>query len=162
MRIAAVLFLAAHGFAHLVGFAGAFRLKPDIYHTTLLAGRVDVGDAGMRVMGVLWVLAALLFAGAAASLAMRADWFRPLLLVAAMSIGLGSSIFHPDSSRVARTASGGRYGFAQSLFQVGGNTGSALGPLLAAFVVLPFGQTSIAWFSWARSSGNSSCSSALA
>jgi MFS transporter, FSR family, fosmidomycin resistance protein len=70
-----------------------------------------------------------------------------LLLVAAMSIGLGSSIFHPDSSRVARTASGGRYGFAQSLFQVGGNTGSALGPLLAAFVVLPFGQTSIAWFS---------------
>ena len=70
-----------------------------------------------------------------------------LLLVAAMSIGLGSSIFHPNSSRVARTASGGRYGFAQSLFQVGGNTGSALGPLLAAFVVLPFGQTSIAWFS---------------
>ena len=70
-----------------------------------------------------------------------------LLLVAAMSIGLGSSIFHPDSSRVARTASGGRYGFAQSLFQVGGNTGSALGPLLAAFVVLPFGQPSIAWFS---------------
>ena len=64
-----------------------------------------------------------------------------------MSIGLGSSIFHPDSSRVARTASGGRYGFAQSLFQVGGNTGTALGPLLAAFVVLPFGQTSIAWFS---------------
>ena len=70
-----------------------------------------------------------------------------LLLVAAMAIGLGSSIFHPDSSRVARTASGGRYGFAQSLFQVGGNTGSALGPLLAAFVVLPFGQPSIAWFS---------------
>ena len=62
-------------------------------------------------------------------------------------IGVGSSIFHPDSSRVARAASGGRYGFAQSFFQVGGNTGSAIGPLLAAFVVLPFGQSSIAWFS---------------
>ncbi len=70
-----------------------------------------------------------------------------VLLLAAMAIGIGSSIFHPDSSRVARTASGGRYGFAQSFFQVGGNTGTAIGPLLAAFVVLPFGQASIAWFS---------------
>ena len=69
-----------------------------------------------------------------------------VLLIAAMAIGIGSSIFHPDSSRVARTASGGRYGFAQSFFQVGGNVGTAIGPLLAAFVVLPFGQTSIAWF----------------
>jgi FSR family fosmidomycin resistance protein-like MFS transporter len=70
-----------------------------------------------------------------------------VLLLAAASIGIGSSIFHPDSSRNARTASGGRYGFAQSLFQVGGNTGSAIGPLLAAYIVLPFGQSSIAWFS---------------
>jgi MFS transporter, FSR family, fosmidomycin resistance protein len=69
------------------------------------------------------------------------------MLLAAAAIGVGSSIFHPDSSRNARTASGGRYGFAQSLFQVGGNTGSAIGPLLAAYVVLPFGQSSIAWFS---------------
>ncbi len=69
------------------------------------------------------------------------------LLVAAAMIGIGSSIFHPDSSRVARAASGGRFGFAQSLFQVGGNTGTAVGPLLAAFIVLPFGQPSIAWFS---------------
>ncbi|WP_108659177.1 MFS transporter [Acuticoccus kandeliae] len=69
------------------------------------------------------------------------------LLVAAMCIGIGSSIFHPDSSRVARAASGGRFGFAQSLFQVGGNVGSAVGPLLAALIVLPFGQSSIAWFS---------------
>lgn len=69
------------------------------------------------------------------------------LLAAAAMIGIGSSIFHPDSSRVARTASGGRFGFAQSLFQVGGNTGTAIGPLLAAFVVLPFGQPAIAWFS---------------
>src|SRR4051812_4055776 len=70
-----------------------------------------------------------------------------LVLVAAMFIGFGSSIFHPEASRVARLASGGRHGFAQSVFQVGGNAGSSLGPLLAAFIVLPRGQTSIAWFS---------------
>jgi FSR family fosmidomycin resistance protein-like MFS transporter len=71
----------------------------------------------------------------------------PLLLVAAALIGMGSSVFHPESSRVARLASGGRHGLAQSVFQVGGNAGSALGPLLAAFIVVPFGQPSIAWFS---------------
>jgi len=70
-----------------------------------------------------------------------------ILLLAAGLIGMGSSVFHPESSRVARMASGGRYGFAQSFFQVGGNAGSALGPLLAAFVVLPGGQTRVAWFS---------------
>jgi FSR family fosmidomycin resistance protein-like MFS transporter len=69
-----------------------------------------------------------------------------VVLVAAACVGVGSSIFHPESSRVARMASGGRHGFAQSLFQVGGNAGSAMGPLLAAFVVLPNGQRSIAWF----------------
>ena len=60
---------------------------------------------------------------------------------------MGSSVFHPESSRVARMASGGRHGLAQSVFQVGGNAGTALGPLLAAFIVVPFGQPSIAWFS---------------
>jgi FSR family fosmidomycin resistance protein-like MFS transporter len=69
------------------------------------------------------------------------------LLVAAALVGLGSSIFHPESSRVARLASGGRPGMAQSVFQVGGNAGQAVGPLLAAFVVVPFGQRSVAWFS---------------
>ncbi|MFD2238412.1 MFS transporter [Aureimonas populi] len=69
-----------------------------------------------------------------------------VLLIAAAAIGIGSSIFHPDASRVARAASGGRYGFAQSIFQVGGNTGTAMGPLLAAYVVLPLGQPSVAWF----------------
>jgi FSR family fosmidomycin resistance protein-like MFS transporter len=68
------------------------------------------------------------------------------ILVAVGFVGIGSSIFHPESSRVARLASGGRHGFAQSLFQVGGNAGSATGPLLAAFIVLPYGQRSIAWF----------------
>jgi MFS transporter, FSR family, fosmidomycin resistance protein len=70
-----------------------------------------------------------------------------LLLLAASLFGVGSAIFHPESSRVARMASGGRHGFAQSLFQVGGSTGSAIGPLLAAFIVVPRGQGSIAWFS---------------
>ncbi|MBP1852939.1 MFS transporter [Rhizobium halophytocola] len=69
-----------------------------------------------------------------------------MLLVGAGVVGLGSAIFHPESSRVARLASGGRHGLAQSLFQVGGNFGSAIGPLLAAFIVLPNGQTSVAWF----------------
>ncbi len=69
------------------------------------------------------------------------------LLVSAAMIGLGSSVFHPESSRVARMASGGRFGLAQSMFQVGGNIGSALGPLTAAFVVLEWGQRSIAWYS---------------
>src|SRR5882724_4499979 len=69
------------------------------------------------------------------------------ILVAAGLVGVGSSIFHPESSRVARMASGGRHGLAQSVFQVGGNLGSSLGPLLAAFVVIPWGQSSIAWFS---------------
>ncbi len=71
----------------------------------------------------------------------------PMLLLGASLIGVGSSVFHPEASRVARLASGGRHGLAQSLFQVGGNFGSALGPLLAAFVVLPFGQGSVAWLS---------------
>jgi len=70
-----------------------------------------------------------------------------LILPAAAMIGIGSAVFHPESSRVARAASGGRHGFAQSFFQTGGNAGSSLGPLLAAFIVAPRGQSSIAWFS---------------
>ncbi|HEY3598824.1 MAG TPA: MFS transporter, partial [Paraburkholderia sp.] len=70
-----------------------------------------------------------------------------VLLVAAALVGCGSSVFHPESSRVARMASGGRHGLAQSLFQVGGNAGASLGPLLAALIVIPHGQHSIAWFS---------------
>jgi FSR family fosmidomycin resistance protein-like MFS transporter len=70
-----------------------------------------------------------------------------LLLLAAALVGMGSSVFHPESSRMARLASGGRHGLAQSLFQVGGNLGSSSGPLLAAFIVVPHGQGSIGWFS---------------
>jgi FSR family fosmidomycin resistance protein-like MFS transporter len=70
-----------------------------------------------------------------------------VILIAAALVGLGSAVFHPESARIARLASGGRYGFAQSVFQVGGNFGTAMGPLLAALIVVPFGQPSIAWFS---------------
>ncbi|MBA1431485.1 MFS transporter [Pseudomonas orientalis] len=70
----------------------------------------------------------------------------PAILLAAALVGVGSSTFHPETSRVARLASGGRYGLAQSTFQVGGNTGSAFGPLLAAAIIIPYGQSHIAWF----------------
>jgi FSR family fosmidomycin resistance protein-like MFS transporter len=91
------------------------------------------------VAGMGFSLVGLLLLSAAGRLA--------TLLVAAGLMGVGSSVFHPESSRVARMASGGRHGLAQSVFQVGGNIGSSLGPLLAAFVVVPLGQRSIAWCS---------------
>lgn len=75
------------------------------------------------------------------------------LLAGAVLLGLGSSIFHPETSRIARLSSGGSHGFAQSLFQVGGNFGSALGPLAAAFIVLPRGQHGLAWFAIAAVGG---------
>jgi FSR family fosmidomycin resistance protein-like MFS transporter len=90
-------------------------------------------------LGALFTLTGLL------GLAMAASFHS--ILIAAALVGIGSSIFHPEASRVARLASGGRYGFAQSLFQVGGNTGTAIGPLLAAYIVVPRGQRSIAWLS---------------
>ena len=90
-------------------------------------------------VGMGSTLAGLLALSAAGS-------FQAILLAAGL-IGLGSAVFHPESSRVARMASGGRHGLAQSVFQVGGNAGSAIGPLLAAFVVVRHGQSSIAWFS---------------
>jgi len=70
----------------------------------------------------------------------------PVLLLAAALVGIGSSIFHPESSRIARLASNGQHGLAQSVFQVGGSLGTAMGPLLAAAVVLPYGRGSVAWF----------------
>src|SRR3569623_3643988 len=70
-----------------------------------------------------------------------------IILVAAAFVGLGSAVFHPEAARIARRASGGRYGFAQSVFQLGGSFGTSMGPVLAALIVVPFGQGSIAWFS---------------
>jgi FSR family fosmidomycin resistance protein-like MFS transporter len=88
--------------------------------------------------GMIFTLAGLLMAAWAPSYVM--------LLIAVGLIGTGSAIFHPESSRIARMASGGRYGLAQSIFQVGGNAGSAIGPLMAAFIILPHGQSAIGWF----------------
>src|SRR5919109_3493066 len=93
------------------------------------------------VVGMSFTLIGLVLLATASSFA--------VLLLAASFVGIGSSVFHPESSRIARVASGGRHGLAQSLFQVGGNLGSAAGPLLAAFIVLPRGQGSVAWFSLA-------------
>ncbi|HEV2606902.1 MAG TPA: MFS transporter, partial [Xanthomonadaceae bacterium] len=90
------------------------------------------------VIGMGFTLSGLLLLSQAPSFA--------LLLLAAALIGSGSSVFHPESSRIARMASGGQHGLAQSVFQVGGNIGSASGPLLAAFIVMPRGQGSVAWF----------------
>jgi FSR family fosmidomycin resistance protein-like MFS transporter len=89
------------------------------------------------VVGMSFTLVGLLLLSAAGTFG--------ALLVAAGMMGIGSSIFHPESSRIARMASGGRHGFAQSFFQVGGNLGSSFGPLLAAFLVVPRGQASVAW-----------------
>ena len=91
------------------------------------------------VVGMTFSLFGLLLLSVAGRLA--------TLLLASGLVGVGSAVFHPESSRVARMASGGRHGLAQSVFQVGGNVGSSLGPLLAAFLVLPHGQRSIAWAS---------------
>jgi FSR family fosmidomycin resistance protein-like MFS transporter len=91
------------------------------------------------VIGMAFSLVGLLLLAFAASFGM--------LLLAAALLGVGSSVFHPESSRVARMASGGRHGLAQSLFQVGGNVGSSLGPLIGAFVIVPRGQSSVAWCS---------------
>jgi FSR family fosmidomycin resistance protein-like MFS transporter len=71
----------------------------------------------------------------------------PVILCSAALVGMGSSVFHPEASRLARMASGGRHGFAQSVFQVGGNAGTSLGPLLAALIIVPSGQQSVGWFS---------------
>ena len=90
------------------------------------------------VAGTVFTLSGLLLLAYAGRL--------PAVLAGAALVGVGSSVFHPESSRIARLASGGQHGLAQSLFQVGGNAGSALGPLLAAFIVLPGGQRSLAWF----------------
>ena len=92
-------------------------------------------------IGMGFTLAGLLLLSTASSF--------PMILLAAGMAGIGSAVFHPESSRVARMASGGQHGVAQSIFQVGGNAGSATGPLLAAFIVLPRGQGSVAWFSLA-------------
>jgi MFS transporter, FSR family, fosmidomycin resistance protein len=126
-------------FAHLGLITLAYQLtasllQPFIGHYTDKRPKPYSLPAGMGC-----TLAGLLLLSAARNFSM--------LLVGAALVGVGSSIFHPESSRVARIASGGQHGLAQSIFQVGGTAGTAVGPLLAAFIVLPKGQGSISWFS---------------
>jgi len=122
------------GMLAFVNQVTASLLQPFIGHYTDRRSAPYALPAGMTV-----TLAGLLLLAFAPSFA--------LLLVAAALVGVGSAVFHPESSRVARMASGGQHGFAQSFFQLGGSTGSAIGPLLAAFIVLPRGQRGMAWFS---------------
>ena len=142
-------------------------LLPAIYPLLKASFRLDFGQIGLITLvfqltaSVLQPVVGLytdrrpmpfsLAFGMAASLAglllLSVAWTYGLLLLAAGLVGFGSAVFHPESSRMARLASGGRYGLAQSVFQVGGNAGTALGPLLAAFIVVPHGQSSVAWFS---------------
>ncbi|MFA7503735.1 MAG: MFS transporter, partial [Burkholderiaceae bacterium] len=92
------------------------------------------------VVGMTFTLAGLVGLGFASTYAM--------ILVSAACIGIGSSIFHPEATRMARNASGGRQGLAQGIFQIGGQAGGALGPLLAALVIVPHGQSSLTWFAF--------------
>ncbi|KAG1175346.1 hypothetical protein G6F35_016575 [Rhizopus arrhizus] len=92
-------------------------------------------------IGMASTLCGMLLLGFASSYA--------VVLLAAAMVGIGSAIFHPEASRIARLASGGRHGFAQSVFQVGGNFGTALGPLIAAAVIVPYGQHAASWFAGA-------------
>jgi MFS transporter, FSR family, fosmidomycin resistance protein len=163
---AAFRILAAIGFCHLLNDL-VQSLIPAIYPILKTSFNLDFGQIGLITLtfqltaslmqplvglytdkhpmpyslpiGMGFTLCGLLLLSVAPSYA--------ILLVAAALVGLGSSVFHPESSRVARMASGGQHGLAQSLFQVGGNAGSALGPLMAAFIVAPRGQGSVAYFS---------------
>jgi MFS transporter, FSR family, fosmidomycin resistance protein len=162
---AALKVLLAIGFCHLLNDA-IQSLLPAVYPILKNSFHLDFGQIGMIAMTSL-VTASLLqplvghftdrshrpyslavgmgFTLVGLLILSRAPNYRTVLVAAAL-VGIGSSVFHPESSRVARMASGGQLGLAQALFQVGGNAGTALGPLLAAFV-LPRGQSSIAWFS---------------
>jgi FSR family fosmidomycin resistance protein-like MFS transporter len=163
---AAAGILAAISFSHLLNDMMQ-SVIPAVYPILKAAYRLDFGQIGLITLtsqltasllqpvigfytdrrptpwslpvGMAFTLTGLLLLAAAPG-------FSAILLSVAC-IGIGSAVFHPESSRVARLASGGQHGLAQSIFQVGGNAGSALGPLLAAFIVLPAGQRSIAWFS---------------
>ncbi len=158
--------LAAISFCHLLNDL-VQSLIPAIYPILKTSFRLDFGQLGLMTLtyqltaslfqpfiglytdrrpqpyslpvGVMFTLSGLLLLATASSF--------HLLLAAAAFVGLGSAVFHPESSRVARMASGGQHGLAQSIYQLGGTGGAALGPLLAALIVLPRGQSSIAWFS---------------
>src|SRR5947208_4179970 len=158
--------LAAISFSHLLNDA-VQSLIPAIYPILKSSFQLTFGQIGLMTLALMATASLLqplvglytdrhptpysLVIGMGFSfvglLLLSVAWTFAMLLLAAGFVGIGSAVFHPESSRVARMASGGQHGLAQSLFQVGGNAGSALGPLAAALIVLPRGQGSIAWFS---------------
>ncbi|MEP6914384.1 MAG: MFS transporter, partial [Acidobacteriota bacterium] len=158
--------LAAVSFSHLLNDTMQ-SLLPAIYPLLKSTFSLSFGQVGLMTLALMLTASLLqplvglytdhrptphalaigMFFSLLGLLVLSVAWTFAMLLLAAALIGLGSSVFHPESSRVARLASGGRHGLAQSVFQVGGNAGSALGPLVAAFLVAPFGQHSIAWCS---------------
>ena len=125
------------------GQIGLITLSTQLTASLLQPAVGHVMDRRPAPYSLVWGMVSMLFGLVLLAFAPRYGW----VLVAAAMVGVGSAIFHPESSRVARMASGGRHGLAQSLFQVGGNAGQSIGPLLAAFIVIPGGQRSVAWFS---------------
>ncbi|ACL57145.1 MFS transporter [Methylobacterium nodulans] len=164
--------LAALSLSHLLNDL-IQSLLPAIYPLLKQSYRLDFGQIGLLTLGFQltssllqpvvglstdrrpqpFSLAAGMLLSLAGLLLLSQAWSFASLLVAAGLVGTGSAIFHPEASRVARLASGGRYGLAQSVFQVGGNAGTAIGPLLAAFIVVPHGQGSVALFALAALAG---------
>jgi MFS transporter, FSR family, fosmidomycin resistance protein len=158
--------LAAISFSHLLNDT-IQSLIPAIYPFLKTAFALSFGQIGLLTLALMLTASLLqplvgvytdsrptpysLVIGMGVSLVglllLSVAWSFAVLLVAAGLVGIGSAVFHPESSRVARMASGGRHGLAQSLFQVGGNVGSSFGPLLGAFLIVPRGQSSIAWCS---------------
>jgi MFS transporter, FSR family, fosmidomycin resistance protein len=157
--------LIAVSFCHLLNDV-IQSLLPAIYPVIKATYRLDFGQIGLITLAnqltasllqpfvghamdrkpapysLVWGMASMFCGLLMLAFAPRYAW----VLVAAGLVGVGSAIFHPESSRVARMASGGQHGLAQSLFQVGGNAGQSIGPLMAAFIVIPGGQRSVAWF----------------
>ena len=163
-ELTAFAVLAAISFAHFLNDI-VQSLLPAIYPLLKASFDLSFGQIGLMTLALMLTASVLqpvvgfiadtrptphaLMIGMACSLvgllliAMADSYW--MLLVAAACVGVGSAVFHPESSRIARMASGGRHGLAQSLFQVGGNAGSSVGPLVAAFLVAPFGQRALAW-----------------
>ena len=137
--VLAVLF--ALSFSHLVNDT-IQSLVPSVYPILKASYHLDFRLVTDRRPAPFSLAGGMAFSLCGRVLLSRAPSYHVILIAAAL-VGVGSSIFHPEASRIARAASGGRYGFAQSLFQVGGYWGAALGPLLAAFIVVPQGQHAI-------------------
>ena len=143
---AAILFIVSTGLLLVFGVMKIINFSHGAFLTTGGYASVIVTQAGL---GWWWSIPFSLAIGMGFTffglLLLSVAHQYAIILIAASLVGLGSAVFHPESARIARLASGGRYGFAQSVFQLGGSFGTSMGPVLAALIVVPFGQPSIAW-----------------